>query len=179
MAKHKIEMHIIYDSRKAQVWEFVFQDLNIGKWSTGKHCDGVGIVKKKRENRYVSKRWHPSFNPRPDTVFRHLRSDRGGGVVGATPLGVSKRSVVELSGKDQQIALAEYSRLMVLFLVLGQYLTQLWQVKVKILGNSMIFQLYESISATLSIVAAWNLHQRVPRSILHRMRYFDASWLNI
>ena len=62
------------------------------------------------------------FNPRPDTVFRHLRSDRGGGV-GATPLGVSKRSVVELSGKDQQIALAEYSRLVVLFLVPGQYLT--------------------------------------------------------
>ena len=37
------------------------------------------------------------------------------------PLGVSKRSVVELRGKDQQIALAEYSRLVVLFLVLGQY----------------------------------------------------------
>ena len=36
--------------------------------------------------------------------------------VGATlPLGVSKRSVVELRGKDQQIALAEYSRLVVLF----------------------------------------------------------------
>ena len=66
-----------------------------------------------------------SFNPRPDTVFCHLRSDRGG----CDPLGVSKRSVVELSGKDQQIALAEYSRLVVLFLVLGQYLTQLWQVK--------------------------------------------------
>ena len=30
------------------------------------------------------------------------------------PLGVSKRSVVELSGKDQQIALAEYSRLVAL-----------------------------------------------------------------
>ena len=45
---------------------------------------------------------------------------RTGGGVGATPpLGVSKRSVVELSGKDQQIALAEYSRLVVLFLVLG------------------------------------------------------------
>ena len=41
------------------------------------------------------------------------------------PLGVSKRSVVDLSGKDQQIALAEYSRLVVLFLVLGHYLTQL------------------------------------------------------
>ena len=43
----------------------------------------------------------------------------------------------------------------------------------------MIFQLYEFISAKLSIVAAWDLHQRVPRSILHRMRRFDASLLNI
>ena len=111
-------------------------------------------------------------------VFRHLRSDRGG--VGATlPLGVSKRSVVELSKKDQQIALAEYSRLVVLFLVLGQYLIQLWQVKDQIFGNYMIFQLYESISSKLSIVTAWDLHQRVPRSILNRMECFDASRLNI
>ena len=57
---------------------------------------------------------------------------------GATPLDVSKRSVVELSGKDQQIALADYSRFVVLFLVLGQYLAQLWQVKGQIFGNSMI-----------------------------------------
>ena len=78
------------------------------------------------------------------------------------PIGVSKRSVVELIGEDQKIALAEYSRLVVLFLVLGQYLTQLWQVKGQIFGNSMIFQLYESISAKLSIVAEWDLHQRVP-----------------
>ena len=90
-----------------------------------------------------------------------------------------KRSVVELSGKDQQIALAEYSRLVVLFLAIGQYLTQLWQVKGQIFGNSTIFQVYESISAKLSIVEAWDLHQRVPRSILHRMRWFDASQLNI
>ena len=76
----------------------------------------------------------------------------GGG--GCDPLGVSKRSVVELSGKNQQIALAEYSRLVVLILVLGQYLIQLWQAKGQIFGNSMIFQLYESISAKLSIVAA-------------------------
>ena len=55
------------------------------------------------------------------------------------PLGVSKRSVVELSGKDQQIALGEYPRLVVLFLVLGEYLTQLWQVKGQIFGNYMIF----------------------------------------
>ena len=43
--KHKIETQIIYDGRKAQVWEFVFQGLNIGKWSTGKRCDRVAAVK--------------------------------------------------------------------------------------------------------------------------------------
>ena len=118
-----------------------------------------------------------TINPRPDTVFRHLRSDRGGWC--DPPLGVSNRSVVELSGKDQQIALAEYLRMVVLFLVLGQYLTQLWQVKGQIFGNSMDFQIYESISAKLSIVAAWDLHQSVPRSILHSMRCFYASRLNI
>ena len=73
---------------------------------------------------------------------------------GATPPGVSKRSVVELRGKDQQIALAEYSRLVILFLVLGQDLTQLWQVIGQIFANSMIFQLHESMASKLSIVAA-------------------------
>ena len=73
---------------------------------------------------------------------------------GCDPLGVSKRSVVELSGKDQQIALAVHSRLVVLFLVLGQHWTQLWHVKCQIFGNSMIFQICESISAKLSMVAA-------------------------
>ena len=53
-------MQIIYDGRKVQVWEFVSKGLNIGKWSTGKHCDGVAVAKK-RENHYVSRRWHPSF----------------------------------------------------------------------------------------------------------------------
>ena len=43
--KHKIEMQIIYDYKQVQVWEFVFQGLNIGKWSTGKRCDGVAVVK--------------------------------------------------------------------------------------------------------------------------------------
>ena len=38
-------MQIIYDGRKVQVWEFVSQGLNIGKWSAGKHCDGVAVVK--------------------------------------------------------------------------------------------------------------------------------------
>ena len=36
-------MQVIYDGRKVQVWEFVSQGLNIGKWSTGKHCDGVAV----------------------------------------------------------------------------------------------------------------------------------------
>ena len=94
------------------------------------------------------------LKPSPDTVFRHLRPDRGGGGSWCDPLGVSTRSVAELHGKDQQIALAEYSRLVVLRLALGQCLTQLWQVKGQIFRNSMIFQLYESISAKLSMVAA-------------------------
>ena len=45
MNKHKIEMQIIYDGRKVQVWEFVSQGLNIRKSSTGKHRDGVAVVK--------------------------------------------------------------------------------------------------------------------------------------
>ena len=44
--KHKIEMQIIYDARKAQVWEFVFQGQNIATWSTGKHYDGDANIKK-------------------------------------------------------------------------------------------------------------------------------------
>ena len=43
--EHKIEMQIIYDGRKVQIWEFVFKGMNIGKWSIGKHCDGVDVVK--------------------------------------------------------------------------------------------------------------------------------------
>ena len=41
--------------------------------------------------------------------------DGTGGGIGATPLGVSKVSVVEPGGKDQRIALDEYSRLAVRF----------------------------------------------------------------
>ena len=40
---------------------------------------------------------------------------------GATP-SVSKLSIIELSGKNQRIALEEYSRLVVSFLILGQNL---------------------------------------------------------
>ena len=54
--------------------------------------------------------------------FAILDGSRGGG---CDPPGVSKLSVVELSRKDWQIALDEYSRLVVRFLTLGQNLTQL------------------------------------------------------
>ena len=87
-------------------------------------------------------------------MFRHLRSDRG--EVGATPLDVSKRSVVELSGKDQQIALAEYSRLVILCLVPGQYLTQLWQVKGQIFRKFYYFSnLRVHISKTIYRSGMW------------------------
>ena len=62
-------------------------------------------------------------------MFCHLRRCPGGGGVSATALAVSKRNAVGLRGNNQQIALAEFSRLVVLFLVLGQYLAQLWKVK--------------------------------------------------
>ena len=76
----------------------------------------------------------------------------GGGV--RPPLAFPNEASLSLAEKTRQISLAEYSRLVVLFLVLCQDLTLLWQVKGEMFGNSMIFQLHESISAKLSIVAA-------------------------
>ena len=46
-------MQIIYDVRKVQVWEFVFQGLNIGKWSTG-HGSSEGHEMLKRSDKYHS-----------------------------------------------------------------------------------------------------------------------------
>ena len=55
------------------------------------------------------------------------------------PPGVSKRSVVGFRGKDQQVAVAEYSRLLVLFLVLGQYDAQCArQLRCKSIMSSVI-----------------------------------------
>ena len=88
----------------------------------------------------------PSKNePVAVAATRYACSATFAGVGGdATPLDVSKRSVVELRGEDQQIDLADYSRLVILFLVLGQYSTQLWQVKGQIFANSMIFFCFTS-----------------------------------
>ena len=62
------------------------------------------------------------INPRPFSVFRHLRQWRGGGVVRPPP-GDRPLMVVELCGKKQSTRLDEISRLHILFLVLGQHLT--------------------------------------------------------
>ena len=113
-------------------------------------------------------RW---LNPRPDALPPGYGvSPPSPGRGGVRPLlGVSKRSVVELRGKDQQIALAEYSRLVVLFLVICQYLTKFWQVKAQIFGNSMIFQLHESMSAKLATPTFFFLLQKL--SLLERRVY--------
>ena len=43
--RNKKQKQMIYDGRIVQVWEIVFQGLNIRKWNTGKHCDGVAVKK--------------------------------------------------------------------------------------------------------------------------------------
>ena len=67
---------------------------------------------------------HRNLNHRPVRAFLITRTVGGG--VDTTPPAVSKLRVVELRGKDQWLGLDEYSRLLVCFLTLGQYLTQLW-----------------------------------------------------
>ena len=64
-----------------------------------------------------------TINPRPFSVFRHLRQWRGGGGGGTTPPGDRPLIVVELRRKNQSTRLDEISRLHILFLVLGQHLT--------------------------------------------------------
>ena len=95
-----------------------------------KVCNASKVCNREQLNRCIGSRNNPYKRPLAFLTLARKPcfatfAGVGGGLVGETPLGVSKRSVVELRGKDQQIALAEYSRLVVLFLVLGQYLTQL------------------------------------------------------
>ena len=55
--------------------------------------------------------------------FATIASGGGGGGGLMRPPRVSKLCVVELSGKSQRLALEDYSRLVVRFWILGQYLT--------------------------------------------------------
>ena len=95
------------------------------------------------------------------------------------PPGVSKRSVVELRGKDQQIDLAEYSRLVVFCFGPRSIFDTVMAGQRSNFRKFHDFSTLRTIPAKLSIVAALNLHQRVPRSIRHRMRCFKASRMNI
>ena len=61
--------------------------------------------------------------------------------------------VVELRGKNQSMRLDEISRLHILFLVLGQNLTYLGQVKGQIFAKNDIFCLYALIAAYVCVVA--------------------------
>ena len=63
------------------------------------------------------------FNPRPVRAFLITRTVRGGGWYDPPPPGDRPLMVVELRGKNQSMCLDEISRLHILFLVLGQYLT--------------------------------------------------------
>ena len=91
-----------------------------------------------------------------DNAFYRLTLDRircfatfarTGGGASATPLGRRRALRNRPAGSSRRV-------LAIGGIIFGQYLTQLWQVKGQIFGNSMLFQLYESISAKLSIVAA-------------------------
>ena len=75
--------------------------------------------------------------------FATFASGRGGGLV--HPLAVSKFSVIKLSRGNQRIALDKYSRLVVRFFILGQYLTQLLEFKGQTFAKSTILQSYTHI----------------------------------
>ena len=64
-----------------------------------------------------------NINPRPYTPIFITRTCRGGGRI--DPPRVSKLRVLKFSEKKRRISLDKYSRLVVRFFVLGQYLTQL------------------------------------------------------
>ena len=68
----------------------------------------------------------------------HTADVQGGGEGDTTPPRVSKLRVAELS-ENQWITFDKYSRLVVRFLVLGQYLTQFLGVKSQIFEKSGFF----------------------------------------
>ena len=113
------------------------------------------------------------FNTRPSSVFRHLPQCRGGG---CDPPGVSKLSVVELSGKTADcsrrvlaIGSAFFDSRSKIDPVLGGQRSNFREI-----GN---FQLYIIIFQKLLIVATYGFHQRVPRSILNNIACRYSFWM--
>ena len=93
------------------------------------------------------------INCRPLTLARILcfATFAGAGGGGATPSWCFQTKRRRVSRKRPADCSRRILAIGGLFLVIGQYLTQLWQVKGPIFGNSMIFQLYESILAKLHL----------------------------
>ena len=87
----------------------------MGIWRRGKTL--AFCVQWHQHNRVIS------FIPRPVRAFLRTRTVRGGGGWYDPPPGDRPLMVVELRGKNQSMRLDEISRLHILFLVLGQYLT--------------------------------------------------------
>ena len=85
------------------------------------------------------------LNPRPWYVFCHLRQCSGGGLV--RPPADRPLIVVDLRLKKQSMRLDGISRMHILFLVLGQHLISLDQVKGQIFAKIDIFFLYTLIAA--------------------------------
>ena len=102
-------------------------------------CDDLSEGRHHIEGCYFHSCW-----PLPAHGLFHNADARGGYAPPPpthTHLRVWKLRVVELSGKNT-VALVEYSRLVVRFLILGQYLTQLWEVKGQIFAKPASFQHY-------------------------------------
>ena len=77
------------------------------------------------------------LNPRPFSVFRQLHQWRG--EVGTTTPRVSKLSVVELSAQKNSDCSRRVLAMAGAFFMLGEYMTQLLEVKRQIIAKSTIF----------------------------------------
>ena len=89
-----------------------------------------------------------ALNPRPCTPIFITWTCRGGGR--CDPPRVSKLRVVEFSGKNGGLLSTSTRDWWCFFLVLGQYLTQLCEVKCQCFAKSTIFQIYISIFKNIS-----------------------------
>ena len=87
-----------------------------------------------------------TFNPRPCPMFCHLRQ----WTLGATPWGFQTKRR-RASRKGQHISFAEYLQMVVLFLALGQNLTQLRQAKGQIFRKSHMIVLVSRVHTCTTI----------------------------
>ena len=119
----------------------------------------------------LNSKLYPELNSRRHLPFRHPRRHKGG-LVRPPPSRFQSTCVVELSGKDQWIALDEYSRMMARFFDPGLKFDPVMRGQRSSFPKSENFPIYESISPKLFSISKWNFYHRLPRSILSRMAYW-------